>query len=289
MGIQTSLDAVAEASTIVDGMRLADDLAFEAGRDPGVRTLRVLSRAMQGTDQLVVIAAIHALAEINDGEAARLLVQLLDDDRAFVREHAAWAVGSGMPRPEAIGRLLALVVAGRLHRDAGAAHARAVVGGRAGAPRRRRGGRAARGDAARRRAAVSSRRSGSCGPRSRPLRSFGSSVDHGEAEVVRVAATAALGQRAGAPDVGAHARVADGRGRADRRCRTAGAARPRAAAMPVEAGRTARPHGGAAVPARRHRPRPELGRSRRQRRHRDASRPPRRRPGRRSTPAPSRA
>ena len=112
MGIQTSLDAVAEASTIVDSMRLADDLAFEAGRDPGVRTLRVLGRAIQGTDQLVVIAAIHALAEINDDEAARLLVQLLDDDRPFVREHAAWAVGNGMPRPEAIGRLLSLIVVG---------------------------------------------------------------------------------------------------------------------------------------------------------------------------------
>jgi len=112
VGIQTSLDAVAQASTIIDGMRLADDLAFEAGRDPGVRTLRVLGRAIQGSDQLVVIAAIHALAEINDGEAARVLVALLDDDRPFVREHAAWAVGNGMPRPESIGRLLALIVAG---------------------------------------------------------------------------------------------------------------------------------------------------------------------------------
>ena len=94
-------------------MRLADDLAFEAGRDPGVRTLQgARSAPSRARDQLVVIAAVHALAEINDGEAARLLVQLLADDRPFVREHAAWAVGNGMPRPESIGRLLALIVGG---------------------------------------------------------------------------------------------------------------------------------------------------------------------------------
>lgn len=112
MGIQTAIDAVADAPSIVDAMRLADDLAFEASRDPGVRTLRVLGRAISGDDQLLAIAATHALSEINDGEAARGLVRLLDDDRGFIREHAAWTVGNGLPRPEAIGRLLGLVVAG---------------------------------------------------------------------------------------------------------------------------------------------------------------------------------
>ncbi len=200
MGIQTSLDAVAEASTIVDGMRLADDLAFEAGRDPGVRTLRVLSRAIQGTDQLVVIAAIHALAEINDGEAGRLLAHLLDDDRAFVREHAAWAVGSGMPRPDAVGRLLSLIVAGgftgmlaqrSLERWSAAVPELLVVG-------------------------VEGALLGvtSPSPRSRLVETLGLVrsaiatapllrivVDPKEAESVRIAATAALGQRTPAPDL----------------------------------------------------------------------------------------
>ena len=197
MGIQTSLDAVAEASTIVDGMRLADDLAFEAGRDPGVRTLRVLGRAIQGTDQLVVIAAIHALAEINDGEAARLLVQLLDDDRA-VRARAR-GLGSGQ-RDAAARRRWAgsssLIVAGGLHRNARPALARAwsaavpelLVVGVEGALLGR--------DATRR-------------PRSRLVEtlglvrsaiatapaSCGSSCDAEGAESVRIAATAALGQR----------------------------------------------------------------------------------------------
>ena len=61
VGIQTSLDARPAADRIVDAMRLADDLAFEGGRDPGVRTIRVLAQALQDADELVAIAATHAL------------------------------------------------------------------------------------------------------------------------------------------------------------------------------------------------------------------------------------
>ncbi len=112
MGVQTALDAVRQAPGIVDAMRLADDLAFEAGRDPGVRTLRVLASALAGDDQVAAIAAVHALAEVFDEQASRMLTALLSDDRATIREHAAWALGSGLPRYEAMGRLIGLVAAG---------------------------------------------------------------------------------------------------------------------------------------------------------------------------------
>ena len=112
MGVQTALDAVIEAPTIVDAMRLADDLAFEAGREPGVRTIRVLEQALQGDDELAAIAAAHALAGVLDNEAGRVLARLLSDERAFLREHAAWALGSGLPRYDAMGRLLGMVVDG---------------------------------------------------------------------------------------------------------------------------------------------------------------------------------
>ena len=62
MGVQTALDAVRDAPGIVEAIRLADDLAFEAGRDPGVRTLRVLATALNGDDEVAAIAAVHALA-----------------------------------------------------------------------------------------------------------------------------------------------------------------------------------------------------------------------------------
>ena len=112
MGVQTALDAVTGAPTIVDAMRLADDLAFEAGRDPGVRTLRVLGWALRGDDEVAAIAATHALAAVFDREAGRMLVALLSDERAFLREHAAWALGGGLPRPDAMGALLGMVVTG---------------------------------------------------------------------------------------------------------------------------------------------------------------------------------
>lgn len=112
MGVQTALDAMTQAPSIVDALRLADDLAFEAARDPGVRTIRLLEQSLQGPDELAAIAATHALAGVLDNEAGRVLTRLLSDEREFLREHAAWALGSGLPRFAAIGRLLGMVVDG---------------------------------------------------------------------------------------------------------------------------------------------------------------------------------
>jgi len=112
VGIQTSLDALRATDRIVDGMRLADELAFESTRDPGVRTIRVLSSVLHDHDQLVVIAAVHALGRIVDDEAARAVTGLLSDERAFVREHAAWVLGSGLPRADAVARLIGMIEVG---------------------------------------------------------------------------------------------------------------------------------------------------------------------------------
>jgi len=112
MGIQTSLDAVREAGSLVESLRLADDLAFEANRESGVRTVRVLAAALAGEDQLAAIAATHALAQVFDEQADLLLCQLLSSDRIFLREHAAWALGTRLPRFEAVGRLIAMTAGG---------------------------------------------------------------------------------------------------------------------------------------------------------------------------------
>lgn len=112
MGIQTAMDRVTGAPSILSAMRAADDLAFEAGRDPGVRTLRVLSAALGGTDDVAAIAAVHALAEMHDEQAGSRLVELLSDERAFIREHAAWSLGQQLPRLDAVARLIAIVERG---------------------------------------------------------------------------------------------------------------------------------------------------------------------------------
>ncbi|GAA2029921.1 hypothetical protein GCM10009819_12030 [Agromyces tropicus] len=112
MGVRTAVDAVLAAPSVVDAMRAADDLAFEAAREPGARTIRILERLTAGDDEVAAIAATHALAGMLDEEASRVLVRLVGDRREFLREHAAWALGSGLPRHEAVGRLLGMVVRG---------------------------------------------------------------------------------------------------------------------------------------------------------------------------------
>ncbi|THG31079.1 glycosyltransferase [Naasia lichenicola] len=112
MGIQTSLDAIRDADRLIDSMRLADDLAFEASRDGGVRTIRLLTAATADRDQVVAIAATHALGQVFDQQADLAISRLLSDARPFIREHAAWVLGSRLPRFDAIGRLIGMVVAG---------------------------------------------------------------------------------------------------------------------------------------------------------------------------------
>lgn len=93
-------------------MRLADDLAFDANRDGGPRTIRVLTSVLDDDDQLVAISAIHALAQVYDAEADRVLSGLLSDPRPFIREHSAAALGGRLPRFDSIGRLIALTADG---------------------------------------------------------------------------------------------------------------------------------------------------------------------------------
>ncbi|VXC08183.1 glycosyltransferase [Frigoribacterium sp. 9N] len=112
MGIQTSLDAIHEADRLVDSMRLADDLALDAARTGGARTIRVLRGALGSPDQLVAIAATNALAQVFDEQADVVLSDLLSSDRTFLREHAASALSQRLPRYDTVGRLIGLVVAG---------------------------------------------------------------------------------------------------------------------------------------------------------------------------------
>ncbi|NKG19953.1 glycosyltransferase [Paeniglutamicibacter terrestris] len=112
MRIQSCLDAIKKADRLVDALRLADELAVEAGRDGGVRNLRLLRSTISGPDQVTAIAAIHALAQVSDEEADQHLAELLSSDQGFIREHAAWAHDSRTPRSKSVGRLIGLVHTG---------------------------------------------------------------------------------------------------------------------------------------------------------------------------------
>ncbi|MFT2690112.1 glycosyltransferase [Clavibacter zhangzhiyongii] len=113
MGIQTSLDQVAQAARILDVMQEADELTVAASRDGGGRAVRLLARAAADpADQLTAVAAIHALAQVFDEAADLALVALLDHEVRWIREHAAWAFGTRLPRFDAVSGLVAMVVEG---------------------------------------------------------------------------------------------------------------------------------------------------------------------------------
>ena len=113
MALHAALAKVRDAPFILDAIRAADALTGEAGSDGGPHAVTVLAGAIgDGDDQLTAIAAMHALGAVFDDGAAAVLSQLLSDPRPFVREHAAWALGSRTPRLDAVGRLVSGVAAG---------------------------------------------------------------------------------------------------------------------------------------------------------------------------------
>lgn len=112
MRVQNCLDALKDADHLVDALRLADDLAVQASQNGGVRNIRILRSAVGSKDQIVAIAATHALGQMVDDEADVVLSELLSSEHGFIREHAAWAHRSRLPRAESMGRLVALVASG---------------------------------------------------------------------------------------------------------------------------------------------------------------------------------
>ena len=113
MSVTAALDRVRSAPFVLDAMAEADALAAACAASDGPRTTQLLFDAARDLDdQLTGIAAVHGLARVLDDAADEALASLLSHEQPFLREHAAWALGSRMPHLDAVGRLVALVVAG---------------------------------------------------------------------------------------------------------------------------------------------------------------------------------
>ncbi|RYV50085.1 glycosyltransferase [Pengzhenrongella frigida] len=113
MGTQGALEAVRGATSLLEAIRRADELTLAASRDGGPRAVLVLAAAAADpSDQLTAIAAVHALAQVFDQSADEVLVGLLAQDVPFLREHTAWALGTRLPRLDAVAGLVAMVVDG---------------------------------------------------------------------------------------------------------------------------------------------------------------------------------
>ena len=113
MALHAALGKVRDAPFILDAMRAADGLTAAAGHDGGPHAVTLLHSAIaDDADQVTAIAAVHALGAVFDDGAADVLSDLLSDDRPFLREHAAWALGSRTPRLDTVGRLVSGVAGG---------------------------------------------------------------------------------------------------------------------------------------------------------------------------------
>lgn len=113
LSLNDALAKVRDAPFLLDAIRASDALTEAAGRDGGPFAVKLLTRAVEDADdQLMAIAAVHALGAVFDDGAAVVLSGLLSDQRTFLREHAAWALGSRAPRLDAVGRLVSGVAAG---------------------------------------------------------------------------------------------------------------------------------------------------------------------------------
>ena len=113
MNVRTALDRVRAAPFALDAMAEADALAAACAASDGSRTARtLLDAAVDPDDQLTAIAAVHGLARVFDDAADAGLADLLSHPAPFLREHAAWALGSRLPHLSAVGRLVGVVAGG---------------------------------------------------------------------------------------------------------------------------------------------------------------------------------
>ncbi len=112
LSLRRTLDEVQQAPFVVDVLRSGDRLAAAAGGEGGPESVRLLAAVIHERDELTAVAAVHALARVFDDGADAVLSELLSHPRAFLREHASWALKARLPRLDAIGRLVGVVVSG---------------------------------------------------------------------------------------------------------------------------------------------------------------------------------
>lgn len=112
MRVQNCLEALKSADRIIEALRLAEELSVQASLNSSVRNIRILRNAIGSKDQVVAIAATHALAQMVDEEVDQVLADLLSSKHGFIREHAAWAHRSRVPRSESMARLIGLIASG---------------------------------------------------------------------------------------------------------------------------------------------------------------------------------
>lgn len=116
MAVESLLRELLEAGSLTQVLIQSERLSEAARLEP--EDVEALAAAIAGEDQIVAIAALHAVSHIeNDATGAgstadAVLAGALRDPRPFIREHAAWAAGRRRPDAASIDPLIALLVGG---------------------------------------------------------------------------------------------------------------------------------------------------------------------------------
>ncbi len=121
MTVESLLRTMRETGSLTQVLMASERLSDAARDEP--TSVDALTAAIEGEDQAVAIAALHAVAHIeHDGPdphgaaaaADAVLAEALRDPRAFLRAHAAWGAARRRPHLPSIAPLVALLTAGGL-------------------------------------------------------------------------------------------------------------------------------------------------------------------------------
>ncbi|MFE7630234.1 glycosyltransferase [Kocuria sp. NPDC057446] len=107
-----ALAALRRAPSILDAIRRTEDLVRAARQDPAGALPALVEMIHRREDQVVAVAAVHALASVPGPRADVLLTALLGADEPWLREHTAWALADRDPLPRAAASLADLVAGG---------------------------------------------------------------------------------------------------------------------------------------------------------------------------------
>lgn len=107
-----SLDVIRRAPTLLAALDSMDSL-MQAASTEGAATTELLKDTIANPDDdLAAIAAVHAAGVTGAATATQIVVPLLASSAPHLREHAAWALASAPPLPEAVPSLVDMVTEG---------------------------------------------------------------------------------------------------------------------------------------------------------------------------------
>ena len=118
-GVETTLERIRRAPSILEALALADDLAAEAAATAqaagaaGADRVALLDALRDEADAPTAIAAAHALARLPGSAHDNRLAEILGEG-GWLAPHVAWSLAKRLPAESLVAPLVGLLEAGRL-------------------------------------------------------------------------------------------------------------------------------------------------------------------------------